>query len=107
VLLTCFQQSQYWTNFALIDKLTPSEIEKAAHWATRFTGFCPDCRMFGVLKHTGTWEHGAGLIVMRYRCSCCSALDERLVDHKHPERGEIAPKLKRSRAEHKRQKGAS
>jgi hypothetical protein len=92
VVLACFQQAQYWTNFALIEKLTLSEIENAARLATRFTEFCPNCRRFGALKHTGTWEQSSGLLMEHHRCTYCGALDERLFEPKRFR--EVTPKIK-------------
>jgi hypothetical protein len=49
VLMSAFQQLRYWADFEFVSRLTPEGISRAARAATRFAGFCPDCRRFEVL----------------------------------------------------------
>jgi hypothetical protein len=76
VLLACLQQHLYHADFAFVRDLTPEGLAAAAQSATRFDGFCPSCREFGVRRDTGRWAVGKGLIKVHYRCSCCDALQE-------------------------------
>jgi hypothetical protein len=78
VLLACLQQHLCHADFAFVRDLTPEGLENAARRATRFDGFCPSCREFGVRRDTGRWAVGKGLIKVHYRCSWCGALQEHI-----------------------------